>query len=478
MLTISLKDDSLISVLLKVRNGSASSQNSTATEVKVMSERKIREAARDDFNFVSDIMDAALSPYYDGDHRAHARRIFETHMDGGKDRYGHFSNEQRMFILEEGKTRVGIINVVGKRQGTWKVSPLIIAPAFQGTSGCGSELLTFAEQYAREHGARQMYCTVAEQNRSALSFFRRKGYITAGHSDSHYKPSITEVMLYKLFYQEETLEHFDRINISVVPFEEKHREGVTRVILDGELPKHFYGVDQSWVDALFNGYERRATGEINQKFKLIFVAVDTSGAILGVAGATPKKGEPIKIMPCVANTSQAFAALIADLPQHLKPYGRKLYIHTVPSVEETIILQRIGWSLDAMMPGAYHDNYCTQQWGNELKEGTMRTMRVKNRFFHDIMTKRKPLEVRVGYPNIKNIRAGEHIQLLTSNASGVIRVRAVRNYATFEAMLAAEDPDKIVPGMNGPQVLSLLHDIYPPEKEGLGVIVLDVEPAR
>ena len=47
-----------------------------------------------------------------------------------------------------------------------------------------------------------MYCTVAEQNFSALQFFIRKGYIRAGKSESHYKEDVTEIMLYKLFWDD------------------------------------------------------------------------------------------------------------------------------------------------------------------------------------------------------------------------------------------------------------------------------------
>lgn len=36
----------------------------------------IRPAASDDFEWVADLMVRALSPFYDGDHRAHAQRIF------------------------------------------------------------------------------------------------------------------------------------------------------------------------------------------------------------------------------------------------------------------------------------------------------------------------------------------------------------------------------------------------------------------
>jgi hypothetical protein len=40
----------------------------------------IREAQPGDLSFVIELMVAALGPYYGGDHRAHAERIFSTHI--------------------------------------------------------------------------------------------------------------------------------------------------------------------------------------------------------------------------------------------------------------------------------------------------------------------------------------------------------------------------------------------------------------
>lgn len=62
------------------------------------------------------------------------------------------------------------------------------------------------------------------------------------------------------------------------------------------VERFFRGVDDEWVDALYRGYARRGVGEVNAKYKLIFVAVDRDDHVLGVTGATPKKGEPIKLM--------------------------------------------------------------------------------------------------------------------------------------------------------------------------------------
>ena len=42
----------------------------------------VRPARADDFSFVSDLMIQALTPFYDGDRRAYAQRIFDTHIAG------------------------------------------------------------------------------------------------------------------------------------------------------------------------------------------------------------------------------------------------------------------------------------------------------------------------------------------------------------------------------------------------------------
>src|SRR5437763_14754669 len=90
----------------------------------------IRTATQADLKVAIQLMDAALTPYYGGDHRVHARRIFQTHISGGKDQIGHFSSEQNMFIIEVSNDSAGMLHLVGKRQGTYKISPLIVAPEY------------------------------------------------------------------------------------------------------------------------------------------------------------------------------------------------------------------------------------------------------------------------------------------------------------------------------------------------------------
>ena len=444
------------------------------TASTVINDVTIRSAAADDFEWVAELMVRALSPFYDGDHRAHAQRIFDTHMKGGIDHVGHFSAGQYMFIAEQNGQPVGLIHVVEKKQETVKISPLIVSTHYRGKLGIGSMLLKHAEDFARNLGARQLYCTVASPNQKALQFFLRKGFRITGTAKDHYKHGVDEHMLYKQLVDEAG---FDSPNVSVIPFdEEKHANGARDLILS-QMSDVFRGVDDDWVDALFAGYKRKELGDVNAKFKIIFTA-ECGGEVVGIAGATPKKGQPIKLMPLVAKSEAAFEALVIDLQGLLLDYGHKLYVHLVPEPWQVACLQRHGWTLEVVFPGGYAPNSVVQQWGlNFNKEGaTVRKMRIKRPYFDAIMSGRKTLEVRVGYDNIKRLKAGELLQLETGHTSGVVRIKSIRVYDNFADMLATEPWREIVPQVNDQTAaLRLLREIYPSHKERLGVHVIEVE---
>ena len=434
----------------------------------------VRPARADDFDFVADLMVRALTPFYDGDHRAHARRIFDTHMNGGIDRVGQFSAGQHMSVAECDGQQVGVVHVVNKKQGTAKISPLIVDTAYRGRLGIGSTLLKHAEDFARSLGARQLYCTVAAPNKKALGFFLKKGFHITGTAKDHYKHGVDEHMLYKQLVDEVG---FDSPNVSVVPFdEEKHADGARDLILS-QMSDVFRGVDDSWVDALFAGYHRRESGDVNAKFKIIFVA-ECDSQVVGVAGATPKKGQPIKLMPLVAKSEAAFEALVIDLQGLLEDYGHKLYVHLVPEPWQIACLQRHGWTLEGVFPGGYAPNSVVQQWGTSLnKEGVpMRKMRIKRPYYDAIMSGKKTLEVRVGYNSIKKLRSGQLLQLETGHTSGIVRIKSIRIYRSFADMLAAESWQQIVPQAESEEeALRLLRKIYPDHKESLGVHVIEVQ---
>lgn len=309
----------------------------------------IRKAKTGDFDFVSRLMTEALEPFYDGDHQAHAQRIFTTHINNNIDSVGQFSLGQYMFIAEVDYHPAGMIHLVVKKQGTVKISPLIVAPEYRGKFGIGSKLLRHAEDFARKHHARQLYCTVAAQNQDTLKFLLRKGFHLAGKAQDHYKPDIDECMLYKPLSQRTTPGLSD---ISIVPFDEKVHATATRRLILSQMGSDFNGVDDTWVDALLASYQRHDSQDVNTKYKLIFIA-EQDRKVVGVVGATPKKGQPIKIMPLVAKSEAVFEVLVANLPQLLAGYGRKLYVHLIPEPWQIACLQRHGWTIEGLFPEGY-----------------------------------------------------------------------------------------------------------------------------
>lgn len=445
---------------------------------------KIREAIESDKKWVIKIMNDCLSPYYDGDHTAHAERIFAAHLQGGADKLGFFSFEQKMFIATIDGEAVGMIHIVGKKQGTYKISPLIVLPDARG-KGIGKNLLDWAEQYIeKKHNIRQIYCTVAETNDTAKKFFERNGFIKAGTADSQYKIGVAEAMYYKPLDFNNILNELEMGTVSVIEMceaPENIKDAVRKELLN-DLPDSFEGIDNAWVDSLFKGYERRNSGEVNQKYKLIYVALNQNKELVGLAAATPKKGAPIKIMPLIARDNVALIALLTDLPYQLSKYGRKLYVHITPNVDEVKLLQLRGWNHDSDLPDAYRQGIITQQWSYEFKSDITRFIRVKAPFLQEIKNKKKTVEIRVGYETIKEIKVGDKINFITFTDKVCVSIRQIKSYKSFDEMFEYESYINIMPwAEDAASVKEVLNVFYPPEKvDKFGVLAFhfEVEPTE
>jgi ASC-1-like (ASCH) protein len=283
-------------------------------------------------------------------------------------------------------------------------------------------------------------------------------------------------MLYRILEPETAVTAFDAPDITVEEMRPAHAKQV-RTLLLTHLRDDFLGIDDAWVESLFAGFARRHKEDVNQKYKIIFVATNRAGDVIGVAGATPKKGKPIKIMPLIATSLSAFSSLITDIPFLLRKHGRKLYTHLVPTVPETIALQSRGWKLDAALPAAYHADRVTLQWSLDIdNEDFMRQIRVKQRFLDHIKMGTKTLEVRVAYDDLQSIRAGDRIRFASRDDYQIVRVREVRTYPSFVEMEQHESLHEIIPDATPEDVMKTLRGIYPPNKEGRGILVLEVEP--
>ncbi|SDT83433.1 ASC-1 homology (ASCH) domain-containing protein [Streptomyces sp. TLI_053] len=96
----------------------------------------------------------------------------------------------------------------------------------------------------------------------------------------------------------------------------------------------------------------------------------------------------------------------------------------------------------------------------------------------------KTLEIRVADAKRRALQAGDLIEFTPADGTaGKTLVQVVRAsvYTDFPALLAAENQDRIHPDLDAARQLALLREIYPPEREALGAIAIEVtlvQPAR
>jgi ASC-1-like (ASCH) protein len=99
---------------------------------------------------------------------------------------------------------------------------------------------------------------------------------------------------------------------------------------------------------------------------------------------------------------------------------------------------------------------------------------IRPKYLEAILADRKTVEVRVAYPNILRLEVGDGLLLNELHRYRIVRID---RYPDFAALLAAEDPAAIAPDLPVEEVLGVLRNLYPPEKEALGAVALQIEPA-
>jgi len=99
--------------------------------------------------------------------------------------------------------------------------------------------------------------------------------------------------------------------------------------------------------------------------------------------------------------------------------------------------------------------------------------RIKRKYYNLLANGTKTLEVRVGYPSIKKVRKGDTI---TFNDYSNIKFEVIRvtRYNNFPDMLDNEISTKAIPGVTPYKALDMYQEIYPEEKEDLGVYVFEL----
>ncbi|WP_411146421.1 ASCH domain-containing protein [Streptomyces sp. x-80] len=99
------------------------------------------------------------------------------------------------------------------------------------------------------------------------------------------------------------------------------------------------------------------------------------------------------------------------------------------------------------------------------------------RYFDLVAAGEKSIEVRVKYPQLAGLAAGDVIRfrIKDTNETCDVRVKRVAEYPTFEALLDGEGPSSINPTSSREQQLANIRNIYGPEKEALGALAIKIE---
>jgi ribosomal protein S18 acetylase RimI-like enzyme len=321
----------------------------------------LRPAVESDRGFLREIFTTALSAYYGGDHTAHADRVLDAHLLGGEDRHGHFSEAQDTQVLATpGADQLGVLNCALKRQGTVKISPLIVSPRAKSGAGLGQTLLLHAERFALRRQARQIYCTVAETNTQALGFFRRHGFVVAGSAEDQYKDGIRELVLYK-----DLRSQHSRRSWIIRECEENDLPAVVEMVSAFYAPI-LAGQSRHIALCLADGFRRRTRRDLNEKFKDIHLGLDSNGSLLALAAAGPKKGAAVKVAPLCGTDMEVLSELVALVPDLFPSQRSRYYTHQIAEPDITKVMHKNGWRVDCLLPGAYRSDQCVVQWSLRL----------------------------------------------------------------------------------------------------------------
>lgn len=104
-----------------------------------------------------------------------------------------------------------------------------------------------------------------------------------------------------------------------------------------------------------------------------------------------------------------------------------------------------------------------------------RSMHLYRTYFDLVASGRKTIEVRVQYPKLRDLAAGDHIRFACGDDEVLTLVKRITRYASFEELLDGESPERVNPDSPREQQLAAIRRIYGPEKEALGVLAIEIE---
>ncbi|MEU2351896.1 ASCH domain-containing protein [Streptomyces misionensis] len=109
--------------------------------------------------------------------------------------------------------------------------------------------------------------------------------------------------------------------------------------------------------------------------------------------------------------------------------------------------------------------------------GRVRELNLYRRYFDLVAAGVKTVEVRVRYPHLADLAAGDVIRFRVKGTEETceVTVERVTEYPDFASLLDGEGPAGVNPAATRERQLADLRAIYPPEKEALGALAIEIK---
>ncbi|MFI7140845.1 ASCH domain-containing protein [Streptomyces massasporeus] len=106
----------------------------------------------------------------------------------------------------------------------------------------------------------------------------------------------------------------------------------------------------------------------------------------------------------------------------------------------------------------------------------VRELNLYRQYFDLVAAGTKTIDVRVKYPHLADLTAGDTIRFRIKGTGETceVKVKRVTEYPDFAALLDGEGPSNVNPTATRDEQLANIRAIYPPEKEALGAFAIEI----
>jgi ASC-1-like (ASCH) protein len=242
-----------------------------------------------------------------------------------------------------------------------------------------------------------------------------------------------------------------------------------------------------------NLVKERAFGRDGGTLRVMLKGGDWAFGCQLVDGALGALDTPPAQMPIRVFTPQVLAPTGAKLSKSLlREQGRDV----LPVDVEPWMLDTTTWPgtvddyVDALVwlvgellvdPKHFFRSFTVKELGRLMNERPTEPvvraheMGIYKRYFDLIVTGRKTTEIRVNDSSRKRIKEGSLIRFRCQDDQVLTRVTRIARYADFDEMFNHESVTSVNPLATREEQLANIRQIYPPEREALGVVAIGIE---